>query len=370
METDEKYMWLALDLARQGLGRTSPNPVVGAVIVKNGEILGTGYHQAAGTPHAEIHALQNAGERAEGATLYVTLEPCVHHGKTPPCTDRIIEAGIKKVVISMVDPNPLVSGSGVKALEEAGIKVKISVLEDKARILNEVFIKYITTGLPFVTSKSAMSLDGKIATRRGFSRWITSEKSREYAHQVRNRVDGIMVGIGTVLADDPRLTARVEGEETRDPVRIIVDSYARLPLESRVVRMSGQSSRTILATTDLAPPDKVKALSDLGVEVFKGEVIDKAVDLRGLMKYLGEEGICSILVEGGSTLNYSLVKEGLIDKVLFFVAPKIIGGNGAPTPVGGEGIDFLDDAWQVQDLKVKQLGDDVLLTGYLGKGAD
>ncbi|RQD69862.1 MAG: bifunctional diaminohydroxyphosphoribosylaminopyrimidine deaminase/5-amino-6-(5-phosphoribosylamino)uracil reductase RibD, partial [Tindallia sp. MSAO_Bac2] len=205
MEADEKYMWLALDLARQGLGSTSPNPVVGAVIVKNGEILGTGYHQAAGSPHAEIHALQNAGERAEGATLYVTLEPCVHHGKTPPCTDRIIEAGIKKVVISMVDPNPLVSGSGVKALEEGGIKVKIGVLEDKARILNEVFIKYITTGLPFVTSKSAMSMDGKIATRRGLSRWITSEKSREYAHQVRNQVDGIMVGIGTVLADDPRL---------------------------------------------------------------------------------------------------------------------------------------------------------------------
>lgn len=370
MEADEKYMWLALDLARQGLGRTSPNPLVGAVIVKNGEILGTGYHQAAGTPHAEIHALENAGERARGATLYVTLEPCVHHGRTPPCTRKIIEGGIRKVVISMVDPNPLVKGSGVKALEEAGIKVKVGVLEDKARRLNEVFVKYITRGLPFVTLKAAMSLDGKIATRRGLSRWITSSKSREYVHQIRNRVDGIMAGIGTVMADDPRLTTRMEGEDKRDPVRIIVDSYGRIPLESRLVRSASPKTKTLLAVTEMAPPEKVEALSQLGVEVYQGNSVDNRVDLKGLMKYLGEREICSVLLEGGSTLNYSLLKEGLIDKVLFFIAPKVIGGSSAPTPVGGEGIEFLDDAWEVQDLKAKNMGEDLLLTGYLEKGAD
>ncbi len=367
MEADEKYMWLALDLARQGMGRTSPNPMVGAVIVKDGEILGTGYHQKAGTHHAEIYALNVAGERAQGATLYVTLEPCAHFGRTPPCTEKIIQAGLKRVVISMVDPNPLVSGSGVAALKEAGIKVKEGVLEDKAQKLNEIFLKYITTGVPFTISKSAMSMDGKIATKKGFSRWITSEKSREFSHQLRNQVDAIMVGIGTVLTDNPRLTTRLEGEDMKNPVRVIVDTNGRLPLESRVVRQSNSDTKTIIATTQMAPYDKLKALSNLGVEIYQAESKDNKVDLKALLKYLGDKEITSLLIEGGSTLNYALLKEELIDKALFFIAPKLIGGSKAPTPVGGEGIDFLDEAWEIQDITVKYLGKDILLTGYLDK---
>ncbi|PKM80383.1 MAG: riboflavin biosynthesis protein RibD [Firmicutes bacterium HGW-Firmicutes-13] len=367
MEADEKYMWLALDLARQGIGRTNPNPMVGAVIVKDGEIVGTGYHQKAGTPHAEVHALTAAGEKAQGATMYVTLEPCVHFGKTPPCTEKIMAAGIKKVVISMVDPNPLVCGSGIKVLKDAGIKVKVGVLEDKAKKLNEVFLKYITQGFPFVILKSAMSLDGKIATRKGLSRWITSEKSREFVHQIRNQVDAIMVGIGTVLKDNPRLTTRIETEEeVKNPIRVIVDSQGQIPLDARVVRHSGDST-TILATTELAPADKLKALSSMGVEIFQSNSRDNKVDLTGLMKYLGEREISSLLVEGGSTLNYSLLEEGLIDKILFFIAPKLIGGTEAPTPVGGKGKDFLEDVWNVQDIQVKLIGEDILLTGYLEK---
>ncbi len=367
MESDEKYMWLALDLAQQGMGRTSPNPMVGAVIVKDGEILGTGYHQKAGTHHAEIYALNMAGERAKGATLYVTLEPCAHFGRTPPCTEKIIQAGLERVVISMIDPNPLVSGSGAAALREAGIKVKEGVLKEKAKKLNETFLKYITSGMPFTILKSAMSMDGKIATKKGFSRWITSEKSREFSHQLRNQVDAIMVGIGTVLADNPRLTTRLEGEDIRSPVRVIVDTNGLLPLESRVVRHSNSETKTILATTQMAPYEKLKALTNLGVEVYQGQSKDNQVDLKALLKYLGDKEISSLLVEGGATLNYSLIKEGLVDKTLFFIAPRVIGGSKAPTPVGGEGVDFLDEAWEIQDIKVKYLGKDILLTGYLDK---
>lgn len=369
MDADEKYMWLALDLARQGRGRTSPNPMVGAVIVKDGEIVGTGYHQKAGTPHAEVHALKAAGKKAQGAAMYVTLEPCVHFGKTPPCTEQIISAGIKKVIISMVDPNPRVSGSGIKILEDAGIKVRVGVLEEKAKKLNEVFIKYVTTGYPFVILKSAMSLDGKIATREGLSRWITSERSREFVHRIRNQVDAIMVGIGTVLKDNPLLTTRIEGEEVRNPIRVILDSRGRISLESRIVK-SSRDVTTILVVTELAPPDKINALSSRGVEIFQCSSIDDRVNLKSLMKYLGERKITSLLVEGGSTLNYSLLEEGLIDKILFFIAPKLIGGVEASTPVDGKGIEFLEDAWNVQDTRVKLIGEDILVTGYLEKGAD
>lgn len=368
MEADEKYMWLALDLAVQGLGRTSPNPMVGAVIVKDGEIIGTGYHQKAGAPHAEINALNSAGERARGAALYVTLEPCSHFGKTPPCTEQIISAGIKKVVVSVVDPNPLMNGKGIKALEDAGIKVKVGVLEEKAHRINEVFIKYISTGLPFVTLKAAMSLDGKIATHKGFSRWISSEKSREYVHRLRNQVDAVLVGIGTVLTDNPRLNTRIEGnDDVKNPVRVIVDSRGRLPLEAELVKQIGDSP-VILAVTELAPEEKLEALSRVGVEILKLQSRDDRVDLKELMKILGERQITHLLVEGGSTLNYQLLKDGLIDKVLFFIAPKLIGGAGAPTPVGGDGIKLMEDVYQIFDLQVKNMGEDILVTGYLDKG--
>ncbi len=369
MEADEKYMWLALDLAVQGLGRTSPNPMVGAVIVKDGEIIGTGYHQKAGAPHAEVNALTSAGERARGATLYVTLEPCSHFGRTPPCTEQIISAGIRKVVVAAVDPNPLMNGKGIEALKNAGIKVKIGVLEEKARKLNEVFFTYITTGLPFVTLKTAMSLDGKTATHKGFSRWISSEKSREYVHRLRNQVDAIMVGIGTILADNPRLNTRIPGEEeVKNPVRVIVDSRGRLPEDSALVKHV-EDSPVILAVTELAPPEKLESLSRLGVEIVRGQSRDNRVRLKELLRVLGERQITHLLVEGGSTLNYQLLKEELIDKTLFFIAPKIIGGAGAPTPVGGEGVELMEDAYGMLDVQVKTLGEDILVTGYLDKGS-
>lgn len=367
MEADEKYMWLALDLAVQGLGRTSPNPMVGAIIVKDGEIIGTGYHQRAGAPHAEINALNSAGERARGAVLYVTLEPCSHFGRTAPCTEQIISAGIKKVVVSVVDPNPLMNGKGIKALEDAGIKVKVGVLEEKARRINEVFFKYITTGLPFITLKTAMSLDGKIATHKGFSRWISSEKSREYVHRLRNQVDAVMVGIGTILTDNPRLNTRIEGDDdVKNPIRVIVDSHARLPQDSGVIKKIGDSP-VILATTEQAPSEKLESLSRLGVEICKVQSRDGRVDLKELIKILGERQITHLLVEGGSTLNYQLLEDGLIDKVFFFIAPKLIGGAGAPTPVGGAGVEFMEDVYPILDLQVKNLGEDILVTGYLKK---
>ncbi|UNC93893.1 bifunctional diaminohydroxyphosphoribosylaminopyrimidine deaminase/5-amino-6-(5-phosphoribosylamino)uracil reductase RibD [Candidatus Contubernalis alkalaceticus] len=369
MEADEKYMWLALDLAVQGLGRTSPNPMVGAVVVKDGEVIGSGYHHEAGAPHAEINALESAGERSKGAVLYVTLEPCSHFGRTPPCTEKIIASGIKKVVVSVLDPNPLMNGGGVKILEEAGIKVKVGVLEEKARKINEVFFKFITTGLPFVTLKTAMSLDGKIATHKGHSRWISSEKSRQFVHRLRNQVDAVMVGIGTVLTDNPRLNTRLEGDEdVRNPLRIIVDSRGRLPLEARLIKYIADSP-VMLVTTELAPPEKLESLSRLGVQILKISGREGRVDLKELIKVLGERQIANLLVEGGSTLNYQLLQDGLIDKVMFFIAPKLIGGVEAPTPVGGEGVELMEDVFHLFELQVKNLGEDILVTGYLGKGS-
>lgn len=367
MEADEKYMWLALDLAVQGLGRTSPNPLVGAVVVKDGEVIGSGYHHEAGAPHAEINALDSAGERARGAALYVTLEPCSHFGRTPPCTEKIISSGIKKVVVSVLDPNPLMNGGGVKILENAGIKVKVGVLEEKARKINEVFFKFITTGLPFVTLKTAMSLDGKIATHKGHSRWISSEKSREFVHRLRNQVDAVMVGIGTVLTDNPRLNTRLEGQEdVRNPLRIIVDSAGRLPLDARVIKHIADSP-VLLFTTELAPLEKLESLSHLGMEILKTRSREGRVDLKEMMKVLGERQITNLLVEGGSTLNYQLMQDNLLDKVMFFIAPKLIGGAEAPTPVGGEGVELMEDVYDLIDLQVKTLGEDILVTGYLGK---
>ncbi|WP_422485443.1 bifunctional diaminohydroxyphosphoribosylaminopyrimidine deaminase/5-amino-6-(5-phosphoribosylamino)uracil reductase RibD [Gudongella sp. DL1XJH-153] len=360
---DEKYMEYALELAEKGSGFTNPNPLVGAVIVKDGRIVGEGYHQYYGGPHAEVNAFHNAREDVKGATMYVTLEPCSHYGKTPPCVDAIIKRGIKKVVIGMEDPNPLVSGRGVKILQKNGIEVITGLLEDKCRVQNEIFIKYITTKKPFCIFKSAMTLDGKISTRTGDSRWVSGEESRKHVHRLRQRVAGILVGVGTAIADDPMLTTRLEGQETKNPIRIIVDSKGKLPINSKIVETSGEV-RTILVTTDLSPKDKLEALADKGLEIMKSPVKEGRVDIPLTLSRLGEMGIDSILVEGGSTIGYSFLEEGMIDKVLFFIAPKLIGGDESKTPLGGKGINLMKDAINLENIEIRMFGEDILVTGY------
>lgn len=354
----------ALELSKKGSGYTNPNPLVGAVIVKNGKIIGEGYHELYGSNHAEVNAFKNATENVIGATMYVTLEPCSHYGKTPPCANAIVEKGIKKVVICLKDPNPLVSGGGIKILEKNGIEVVTGLLEEEGRKLNEIFLKYITTKLPFCIMKTAMTLDGKIAAYTGDSKWITGEASRKYVHVLRHRVAGIMVGIGTILADDPMLTTRLEAEKGKDPVRIIADSSARIPLEAKVLNIKSEA-KTIIAVTEKAPKDKVKILKEKGAEVITTPTKNQGIDLTYLMKELGEKRIDSVLLEGGSTLNYSSLNEGIVDKIITFIAPKIIGGSASKTPVGGQGKEFLRDAIKLKNIKIQNFDDDIMIEGYI-----
>ncbi len=364
LQSDEDFMRQALALARNATGRTSPNPLVGAVIVRDGHVIAAGWHREAGTPHAEIHALRMAGELAEGATLYVTLEPCAHYGRTGPCAKAVAEAGIRRVVIGMGDPNPLVAGKGIKILQDAGIEVKCGVLEDECRRLNEVFLHWITQKRPFVILKTAMTLDGKIATAAGESQWITSPEAREYTHELRDSCDGILVGIGTVLHDDPSLTTRLPDRAGKNPVRIVLDSQARTPLDAKLV--TDEQAETIIAVTAQAPKERVQALVEQGATVITaGE--GPHVDLPMLMQKLGEQEICSLLVEGGGSVNFSLLQAGLVDKVLAFVAPKIIGGRAAITPVEGAGFAHLSEAVQLRGLQAQMIGPDVLLSGYVRK---
>ncbi|MCL6480003.1 MAG: bifunctional diaminohydroxyphosphoribosylaminopyrimidine deaminase/5-amino-6-(5-phosphoribosylamino)uracil reductase RibD, partial [Peptococcaceae bacterium] len=315
---DRYYMQMALDLARQALGRTSPNPMVGAVLVKDGRVIGQGYHTRPGTPHAEIHALREAGERAAGATLYVTLEPCCHQGRTGPCTEAILAAGVKRVVAAMTDPNPLVSGRGLERLRRAGIEVTVGVMEEEARRLNEVFIKYITTRRPFVVLKTAMSLDGKIATRSGESQWITGPQARLAVHRLRDRYDAVLVGINTVLKDNPSLTTRIPQEDGRDPVRVIVDSLARTPPEARVITQQS-SAPTIIAVTEKAPAQNLRRLERAGAQIVVVPGNGPRVDLAGLMAELGRREITSVLVEGGGEIHASFLEARLVDKVIWFI---------------------------------------------------
>lgn len=360
--TDEDYMREALRLAEHARGRTSPNPLVGAVIVREGRIVAEGWHREAGTPHAEVHALTMAGELARGATLYVTLEPCAHYGRTGPCAKAVAEAGISRVVMALEDPNPLVAGKGTAILREAGLEVKCGVLAEEAARQNEVFLKWIRAKQPFVLLKTAMSLDGKIATFTGDSRWITGEKARMRVHACRDIYDGIMVGIGTVLADDPSLTVRLPGG--RNPVRIIVDSRGRTPPAAKV--LTDGEAKTIIAVTKQAPQEAVAAFRAAEAEVIvAGE--GPEVDLPELMQELGRREICSIFVEGGGTLNFSLLEAGLVDKVEAYVAPKILGGREAKTPVEGEGVATLAKAVELTELSTEVIGSDVLLTGYVQK---
>ncbi len=367
-DNDTAFMARALALARRAAGRTSPNPLVGAVVVKDGRVVGEGYHQKAGTPHAEVHALAAAGTGARGATLYVTLEPCSHHGRTPPCTEAILAAGVRRVVAAVQDPNPRVAGRGFERLREAGVEVTAGVLEEEARRLNEAFFVYVTAGRPFVAMKTAMTLDGKIATACGESRWISGEASRALAHRLRSELDAVMVGIGTALADDPQLTARPPGTASRDPVRIVVDSALRLPPDARLLQLDSPAP-TWVATTERAPAERRRALEAAGAEVLVLPERDGRVDLAALMAELGRREVTSVLLEGGATLNAAALAAGVVDKVLCFVAPKVVGGAAAPGPVGGPGVERLAGAWRVERLAAEAVGEDILLTGYLPAAA-
>ncbi|MDF2522460.1 MAG: riboflavin biosynthesis protein RibD [Clostridiales bacterium] len=364
MNAHEYYMKRALELAKGGWGKTNPNPLVGAVIVKNGEIIAEGFHEAIGHAHAEASALQNSKQSVEGCTLYVNLEPCSHYGRTPPCAKAIIEAGIKEVIVAMVDPNPKVAGRGIQMLKDAGIQVTVGILELEAKKLNEIFIHYISEKKPFVIMKTAMTLDGKAASISGGSKWITGECSRQYVHVMRDRVSAIMVGVNTVIKDNPMLTARLPLKECKDPIRIIVDSIGRIPIESDVLHVHSNAG-VILATTSSINKEKEKLLLNKGVRIVKAGGENGIVDLTLLMDELYKMEIDSVLLEGGGTLNASALKAGIVDKVMMFISPKIIGGSSAITPVEGEGILHMKDALKLQDLSVSRFDEDVLIEGYL-----
>ena len=361
-------MAYALSLAGLALGYTSPNPAVGAVIERDGLVIGLGHTQQPGMEHAEIMALNQAGETARGATMYVTLEPCCHHGRTPPCTDSIIKAGISEVNIAVADPNPLVSGKGIECLEAAGIKTVIGEYEQKAREINEGYFKYIQTGIPFVIAKFAMSLDGKIATRTGDSRWITGEEARNYAHGQRHSVDAIMVGADTIITDDPQLTARGctgrGGRSRLQPLRVIVDGRGRVPDTARVFSEPG---KTLVAVADgQVNREKLKTKRE-GAEYIVVRSDNGLIDIAELLKILGRRQITTVMVEGGSRLLGYVFDHNLVDKVLAFVAPIIIGGEEARTAVSGRGVEKVRDALQLKDIKIEKFDNELLISGYTGR---
>lgn len=355
---EAEYMRMAIDLAKKGEGFVNPNPMVGAVIVKDGRIIGRGFHERFGSLHAERNAIASLTEPADGATIYVTLEPCCHYGKTPPCTEAIIENRIKHVVIGSKDPNPLVAGKGAAALKEAGIEITEDFLKDECDELNPVFFHYTTTGRPYVVLKYAMTMDGKIATKTGASKWITGEGSRSQVQRLRHRYMAIMAGIGTVIADDPMLNTRLEG--LKSPVRVICDTKLSLLPNSNIVKTAGEY-RTIVAY-GIRDEEKEKALKDKGICLEYLPLKDGHIDIEALINRLGELGIDSVLAEGGGTLNDSLVRAGLVDRVEAFIAPKIFGGAYAKTPVEGIGIDTVDEARQFELKDVSYHGEDVQLT--------
>ena len=352
-------MQVALELARLGAGDVNPNPLVGAVIVRDEVIVGRGYHRAFGGPHAEVFALDEAGDLARGSTLYVTLEPCCHYGKTPPCTDRIIEAGISRVVVATRDPNPVNNGKGIAALRNAGIEVEEGILQEEAERMNEVFLTYMRTGRPFVHLKMAVSLDGRIATRTGHAKWISSEASRVAGHRLRRSYTGIVVGIRTVLSDDPGLDVRqVIG---KDPVPIVLDPSGRIGSEARLFT---QPPYPIIVTAEM-PEAKEAALTASGARVWRlPRSLEGDFDLPSLLLRLGAEGIDSLLIEGGGETAARFLEAGLVHKVTFFVAPLLIGGQNAIPAIGGLGPETVAEAWRLRDVDIKQLGPDLQITGY------
>ncbi|MDK1021798.1 MAG: bifunctional diaminohydroxyphosphoribosylaminopyrimidine deaminase/5-amino-6-(5-phosphoribosylamino)uracil reductase RibD [Candidatus Hydrogenedentes bacterium] len=358
MPTDRDYMERALALAERGRGRTSPNPMVGCVVVRDGAVIGEGCHERAGDAHAEVNALRDAGDVTD-ATVYVTLEPCCHEGKTPPCVDLLKARKPARVIAAMEDPNPQVSGRGIEALRGAGVSVELGLMEDEARRLNEVFIKYVTTGTPFVIAKCGMSLDGKIATRTGDSQWVTGEASRHLVHQLRNEVDAILVGSRTVMLDDPSLTTRLRDEKTRDPIRVILDAGEYLDGNRRVFQLASE------APTWVATPDGGVCEAADAVLHIPGD--DDAIDMQALMKELASREVTSVLIEGGGTTHASAFEAGIVDKVMFFVAPKIIGGREAVSAVEGLGIEQMSDAIMLKDMTATPLGHDILIVAYVVK---
>ena len=359
-DNHEYYMGLALRQALRAEGRTFPNPLVGALVVKKGNIIARGYHKKAGLPHAEVMALDLAGERAVGATLYVTLEPCAHFGRTPPCTDIIIRSGIKRIIIGMLDPNPMNNGKGAEILRRHGIEVQVGFLEDRLRKINEAFLKYMTQRMPFVTVKVGQSLDGRIATYRGQSRWITSDQSREYVHRLRDKFDAIMVGVNTVLRDDPKLQPF---SPSKTLTKIIVDSNLSIPCKATVL----QYPPVIVATLRSAPGQETPNRNILqgNAQILDIKEKEGLVNLRDMMKKLARLKITDILVEGGGTLIGSLFDEGLVDKVLFFISPKIIGGKDAISSVMGKGISHPDKAFKLNNIRLRRIGQDFMVEGYL-----
>lgn len=358
---DERYMRMALRLALKGAGRTSPNPMVGGVLVRGGKIVGTGYHRRAGDDHAEIVALKQAGKRARGATLYLNLEPCNHVGRTPPCTLSLIRSGIKAVMVGMVDPNPLVSGKGIRRLRQAGVQVRSGLLEKECRKLNEAFIKYITRRIPFVVLKLAASLDGRIATSTGESQWITGEAARMHVHRWRNQVDGVVVGVDTVLADNPRLTCRIPGG--RDPWRIVVDRRLRIQRTARLLRQRGVG-KTLVVTGTAAPAKKVKEIERTGAQVLRLPGRGRWIPFASLLKRLGRMGLLSVMIEGGATTAARALAEGVVDKIIFFYGPKIIGGDGR-SMVDALGIKRMNRCKTISDMEIKKFGQDLMVSGYL-----
>ena len=354
----------AIELASRARGRTSPNPMVGAVLVRGDAIVGEGFHPRAGESHAETIALAQAGAAARGADLYVNLEPCSHHGRTPPCADAIIAAGVARVFAAMRDPNPKVDGRGVALLRTAGVKVHIGLLGDEAVRLNEVYCTNVTSGLPQVTLKIGMSLDGKTATRTGEARWITGEASRTRVHEMRNAVDAILVGIGTILADDPDLTTRLAGTDCRHPDRVVIDSHLRIPSRARVLAHRNRG-RTILVAGPHAAESRVRELRELGAEVIIVDGGERRVDLRLVVERLFAQGITSVLIEGGSEIAASSLEAGIVDKLVFFIAPLLIGGREAPAVIGGRGVGPLADALRLRDVRWETVGDDIMVEGYV-----
>lgn len=364
MMNDFDYMNIALEQALKARGKTSPNPMVGAVIVKNGRIVGQGYHQACGQDHAEIIALKEAGARSKGATLYVTLEPCSHTGRTPPCVDRIIDSGIKRVVAGTKDPNPVNNGKSFLKLRKHGIKVDVGILQSELSRINEAFFKFIRYKRPFVVVKCAQTLDGKVATAQRHSKWITSLASRRYAHQLRNDFDAILVGINTVLADDPFLDAQRAGKRIK---KIILDSTLRMPLKGNIYKNT-KSQNIFIATTEKADASKARKLIKKGVRIITCPSCDAQVDLNFLFEFLASQEIMSILIEGGPQAIGSALKQGLVDKMWFFMAPKVFGDQQALSVVQGLNIKEIKNAVKLKDLSIRPVSEDILIEGYIDKG--
>jgi diaminohydroxyphosphoribosylaminopyrimidine deaminase / 5-amino-6-(5-phosphoribosylamino)uracil reductase len=360
-KTDIQYVKQALRLARKGVGRTSPNPMVGAVVVRKGVVVGQGFHHKAGGPHAERIALEQAGEKARRATLYLNLEPCNHFGRTPPCARLILEKGIKRVVFGMTDPNPTVQGGGAEWLRSQGIEVVQGVLEPECRRLNEFFIKWITTGLPFVILKAAASLDGRIATRTGDSKWISHERSRRLVHQMRNQVDGVLVGIGTIVQDDPLLTVRLPKGKIKDPLRIVIDPRLRI---SRKAQLLNDSGKTLIVCGHQVPTTRKKALESQGVEIVSLPEREGRISIKALLALLGRRGIGSLLVEGGAGVYGSFLMERQLDKLVLFLAPCLIGGQKAKGMIGGTGVTKVTEALRFKEIKVKTWFGDILVEAY------